>query len=386
MKEFFKTRPLLARLTVAAVALLLLTVTIGTTLAQPTVERRVTFNPGQHGTVAEAERFVVHGEAIGELPTPAVTTLNQVFLGWFTNQGVQVTAETVITANTPLAARYAAQRRVTFNPTDGTVDEAERLVIHGEAIGELPVPARAGYAFTGWFTNTNVQVTADTVITANTPLVARWVSVPQHTVTFDPQSGSVDETSRLVYQGAAIGELPVPTRLNQVFLGWFTNQGVQVTADAIVSADMTLYAQWAVARRVTFNAGQHGTVDEAERVAAHGHAIGELPVPVVTTLNQVFLGWFTNQGVQVTADTVIAANTPLVARYAAQRRVTFNPGPHGAVDETERLVIHGEAIGELPVPTRAGHNTFAGWFTNQGVQVTADTVITANTPLVARWS
>ena len=35
MKQFFKTKPLLARLTVAAVALLLLTVTVGTTLAQP---------------------------------------------------------------------------------------------------------------------------------------------------------------------------------------------------------------------------------------------------------------------------------------------------------------------------------------------------------------
>ena len=65
-------------------------------------------------------------------------------------------------------------------------------------------------------------------------------------VTFDPNEGTVEETSRLVYGGTAIGELPVPTRDYYTFNGWFTSPegGEQVTADTLVATDVTVYASW----------------------------------------------------------------------------------------------------------------------------------------------
>lgn len=68
------------------------------------------------------------------------------------------------------------------------------------------------------------------------------------TVTFDPNGGKVDETTRFVESGTAIGELPVPAKDYHSFEGWYTdlNGGEQVTADTTWPAaiDLTLYAHW----------------------------------------------------------------------------------------------------------------------------------------------
>lgn len=65
-------------------------------------------------------------------------------------------------------------------------------------------------------------------------------------VTFNPNGGTVEETSRLVYGDTEIGELPVPTRDYYTFKGWFTSAegGEPVVAASLVAVDTTVYAQW----------------------------------------------------------------------------------------------------------------------------------------------
>ena len=67
-----------------------------------------------------------------------------------------------------------------------------------------------------------------------------------HTITFDANNGVVSPTSRLVADGATLGELPVPTRNGYVFEGWYTSKvgGTKVTSSTIVTSNMTLYAHW----------------------------------------------------------------------------------------------------------------------------------------------
>jgi len=61
-------------------------------------------------------------------------------------------------------------------------------------------------------------------------------------------TGSVSPAYIQVEVGAPYGELPIPTRRNYLFYGWFTAQvgGVRVNADTVVTntADHTLYAHW----------------------------------------------------------------------------------------------------------------------------------------------
>ena len=65
-------------------------------------------------------------------------------------------------------------------------------------------------------------------------------------VTFDANGGTCDEVSRELAYGAAIGELPVPTRDYCKFDGWYLNDNTQVTADTVLPAteNQTLVARW----------------------------------------------------------------------------------------------------------------------------------------------
>ena len=76
--------------------------------------------------------------------------------------------------------------------------------------------------------------------------------VKQVVLTFYPNGGSVDETTRTAIVGELFGELPTPTWEGHEFIGWFTGpggehlpDGVQVKEDSFVTSEMDeLYAHW----------------------------------------------------------------------------------------------------------------------------------------------
>ena len=65
-------------------------------------------------------------------------------------------------------------------------------------------------------------------------------------VLFAPCGGTSEVASIGVYEGTAAGELPMATRAGYEFLGWFTAAvgGTQVTAETVVTKDVTFYAHW----------------------------------------------------------------------------------------------------------------------------------------------
>ena len=75
---------------------------------------------------------------------------------------------------------------------------------------------------------------------------AAAIGITLHVVTFDANGGNIDMATRTVENGAAVGELPAPTRNGWTFGGWWTaaSGGTQVTEATIVSANVTYYAHW----------------------------------------------------------------------------------------------------------------------------------------------
>ena len=73
----------------------------------------------------------------------------------------------------------------------------------------------------------------------------RLEQTPACTVTFDANGGTGTSTATVVY-GSPYGKLPVPTREEYIFDGWWTARtgGEQVTAKTVVTKDHTLYARW----------------------------------------------------------------------------------------------------------------------------------------------
>ena len=76
---------------------------------------------------------------------------------------------------------YDALYTVAFRSEDGT--EEQRLCPMGVALGDLPTPVRAGAVFTGWWTADGERVSAETVVTGDMTLEARWrvVAAPEIT-------------------------------------------------------------------------------------------------------------------------------------------------------------------------------------------------------------
>ena len=84
---------------------------------------------------------------------------------------------------------------------------------------------------------------------ANSPVVEfSYKVLLKYMVTLDTNGGSTQVSTKEVYFGKTYGELPIPTKMNYIFKGWYTEReaGVLVTAASIVGIqeNHTLYAHW----------------------------------------------------------------------------------------------------------------------------------------------
>lgn len=139
--------------------------------------------------------------------------------------------------------RYAPNQTATLNPNGGTCSKERVDVSFGKAYGDLPIPSRVGCSFGGWMLD-GATVSSNTVVSAldDHVLVAQW----KCTVLFDANGGVCSTETATVEHGASIGTLPVPTRANAAFRGWFTKAegGGKVDRTLAVTEGMTLYAHW----------------------------------------------------------------------------------------------------------------------------------------------
>ena len=100
---------------------------------------------------------------------PVASREGYTFNGWFTSAdgGSQVSDGNglVSASDHTLYAHWSAnQYTVSFENNDGSGITSSKDVVYDNNYGELPVPTRTGYTFTGWFTDIadGVQVTSDT--------------------------------------------------------------------------------------------------------------------------------------------------------------------------------------------------------------------------------
>jgi len=296
------------------------------------------------GYVLKTE-IVEHG---GSATAPSVQPREgHVFNGWdvdFTNVIGALTVTAQYTANT-----YT----VVFKNYNGAVLKTEP-VSHGGSATAPSVPAREGYAFSGWdkaFTN----VTGDLTVTAQ-------FTTDIHTVTFKNHDGSVLKTEPVAHGGSATAP-SVPAREGYAFSGWdktFTN----------VTSDLTVTAQFALnTYTVTFK-NHDGSVLKTEPVV-HGGSATAPGVPART--GYTFSGWdkaFTN----------VTGNLTVTAQFTINTYTVTFKNHDGAVLKTQ-TVNHGGSATAPSVPARTGY-TFSGWdkaFTNVTGNLTVTAQFTINT-------
>lgn len=301
---------------------------------------------------------------------------------------------------------------ITFNVNGGgTVSPGSIKLITGEAYGAkafLPVAFRTGYIFTGWYTEakggTQVLDTHTFLGVSNQTLYAHWEidpsSIVTMTVTFNPNKGTVNPSSKEVIKGETYGSLPTPSRTGYKFDGWYTaaTGGTKVLSTTKVnkSVNHTLYAHWTSTSsstgniKVTLNANG-GKVTTSSKNVSKGGTYGTLPTP--TRSGFKFNGWYTASlgGTKVISTSKVTKSTAhtLYAHWARQTyQVTFNPNG-GTVLRSFNAVVNGSPYGSMPTPTYPGKH-FLGWYTasSGGTKVTENTkvTLTSNKTLYAHWS
>lgn len=201
-----------------------------------------------------------------------------------------------------------------------------------------------------------------------------------YTVTFDPNGGTVSETSRQVEQGKPIGALPTPTRTGYTFLGWYTasSGGIQVDASWTTAGDRTLYAHWS-ANSYTVTLDANGGDYDTTKTVLVGEPYGVLGTPARTGYS--FTGWYTQAagGSLVSASTTVTATEDhrLYAHWTANTyTLTLDPNGGSLTGQTTRTVTYDAPYGVLPTPTRSGYR-FEGWADapEGGQTVTAESLV-----------
>lgn len=161
-------------------------------------------------------------------------------LGWVDQYGVPFTESD----NYPdyedrtLTAQWEkATFTATFDYAGGQGSPAEMQFVFESEMTDLPAPTRSGYEFGGWYDDNMVKVENGDIFnyTENVTFTAMWVSDTPVEITLNTDGGTIStgESSLQLYEGKAIGELPVPERDKSIFVAW-TYNGEVVTEDTLL--------------------------------------------------------------------------------------------------------------------------------------------------------
>ena len=204
------------------------------------------------GSVSPDSIQVNFDDKYNNLPSAEKTGYN--FNGWFTEKGngTQVDFNSVcktVDEHTLYAHWSKDKYMITFNAMGGTVRNANKLVVYDNKYGILPTPERTGYEFKGWYLEedcTNEITSVSTVkITANQDIYAKW-ELRKYYIAFDANGGTVDIANKQVTAEKKYGVLPTPEKTNSRFVGWYTDENIQISSSSIVEleSNTTLYAKW----------------------------------------------------------------------------------------------------------------------------------------------
>ena len=279
--------------------------------------------------------------------------------------------------------------------TDASIPNA--TVDDGDALPLPADPTRDGYRFLGWYdseTGGN-RLDGTNAVTSDITVYARWERIiPTYTLNYDLNGGNGTIASVTLNEGDKV-KIPAtdPTRDGHKFLGWFTKSdgGDKVTADTVMSGNMTLYAHWEriiPTYTVTYDVnGGNGSIAQAS-VKEGGKVT--IPAEKPTKDGYKFLGWFTapDGGDKVTSDTVVNGDMTVYAQWERiiptyTVRYDLNGGD-GTIAPAS--IKEGEKVAIPTDPTRGGYK-FLGWFTasTEGDKVTADTVVNGDMTVYAQW-
>lgn len=277
------------------------------------------------------------------------------------------------------------------------------------SVKTLTAVTNEGYTWIGWYSKNNILETTSQTLTITIPdsdieYIAKW-SANNYIVSMDVNNGNslAQNTKELTFGEHFV--LPITTRTEAIFLGWFDSDGKQYTnnqGESVITWDKaipaTLIAHYKINEyqvTLTQNNNKAGSVQGAG-LKEYGSSV---TIKATTNNGYSFIGWY-DSTTEITTNnqyTFTMSNYPITytAKWQAKDytiTMNVNNGVELA-DNTETVTFDNGYT--LPVTTREGYN-FAGWYlgTNgTGTQLTDSNGnslfawnIAEDTQIYAKWN
>ena len=298
---------------------------------------------------------------------------------------------------------------VTFDAQGGSTVASQDVAKNGK-VTKPTDPTRTGYTFGGWYKEaactTAWNFDTDTV-TGNITLYAKWTPVKKnYTITLNPAGGTLpaDQPSTLTTNDdGKLAKLPKePTRTDYKFLRWTTSTGTEVTTDLVFNSNATIYAQWQKADggaddqtyTISFDLNYPDAPAAPAAISTDSNHKLTQSLPTVTREGYTFDGWYTEDMVKVSNDTLFYASVTLKAQWTklsdTPKTFTITLDANGGTLSGAATVTTnaGGKLDNLPAaPTREGYS-FDGWFTaaSGGKKVDLQSPFEKDSTIYAHWT
>lgn len=283
----------------------------------------------------------------------------------------------------------ANAEHITYNITlnYGYGDEVKLTVAYGQPLdsakGWEETPVRIGYEFGGWY-NGETRMTGGSIVTGALTLPARWTA-NTYTVTFNPNGGSGEQTTRTYHYGDAVAPIDAPVRDGYTFEGWYYNGKLWESGTTMPAENITLVAMWA--RRtftVSFSVGD-GATGVADQTIYFGFKATKPTDPVRSGYS--FGGWMLNES-EYDFGTPVRDNITLTAKWLP-RTYSIDYVLGGGMNASSNPASYNIESGTIVLadPAREGF-IFLGWYDaeqngNRVTEIKAGS--TGRITLYARW-
>lgn len=266
----------------------------------------ITFNA--NGGVGGTSQELEYGAAIVE---PTVTREGYTFKGW--NPSVPAT----VSGNATYEAQWTVNKyTITFDANGGKGGSSTEMN-YGAAIDDVPTVTREGYTFSGW-----QPAVPNTVPASNATYVAQWIADLHFTITFEVDGGEfvdpgTNSVNTVYTNGCAYGWLPMATKANHEFAGWWTsreptNRVQQLATNTATNTISTLYARWKKSSpMVIVSEGSNSTN------VVWGTEFGDLKmIPSTVPDGKCFAWWCDTDGKPIADDYVVTNNMTVTSRWS----------------------------------------------------------------------
>ncbi len=304
------------------------------TCAATSTNYTVAFDNGGHGDEVATLEGVPSGSKI---PDPGISEEGNTLTGWYTESTFENAwnfASSTVTADKTLYAKWS-KYSITYHLNGGSWTSDEGIdnyaVGTGATLPDGDDVSRATYTFAGWYANSDlstggVQTSISSSATGDKEYWAKWTEV-EYTVSYDKNGGTGDSMDDSEGHIITIEECTY-TKEGKVFSGWNTEidgSGDEYHPGDEVSADLTLYAQWANDYTISWGDVKLGGSTATPNLGGGGYTIVASVATWTGSLTSSMVG--ASDGVTITDVTVDNSSSQKTAT------VTFNVGADVEDDE-----------------------------------------------------